>query len=326
MFEFLNGNPLIVLAFGVAVTFVLMFIFVKPSKKSKKKSESKKDDSKDKVDKSKNENVEQQPAVETEVQTETQDNVDKNKISKKRKKVHKSKSKPEVTHVYKKVEENDSFLKDEESGDEKPVDDLEKRAQFVKTSSKISKFIGLSDVVEVAESEQMQPGLTEMPVQDIQEDCEICKKIVKHFDHSRRLSKMVQENAFDDMLEAHISDHYLKIDSNRHLGSSSDFSEKLFDRALSTLANSNVKVLANEDQTEEKPVEKIKNDRAYMKMWLENRKREELNKLIAEPVEHAGFVIDEEFEKELHDDIDLSPKNIVVVDSILHRKGRNKRS
>jgi len=332
MLEFLNSNPLIALAIGVVVTFVLMFIFVKPGK-SKKKKDNKKTDSK----KEQNEKTDKSEKVETEQPVKTDEsNVDseqketleeKNKVSKSKKKVHKSKSKPEITQVYKRTEGSEKVTVKEDEKDFNSDDDLEKRAQFVKTSSKVSKFMGLSDISQIEEAQDIvNQEFSESVTQEPQEDCEICEKIIKHFDHSRRLSKMVQENSFDDMLEAHISDHYLKMDVDRHLGLGNDFSEKLLERTLKTLANSDVKVLANSDNGEEKPVERIRSDKEYMRTWLENKRREELNKLMAETNQPQGYVVNEELEAELKDDIDLSPKNIMVVDSILNRKGKNKRT
>ena len=274
MIEMLNSNPIIVLAFGVVVTFVMMFIFVKPIKSSKKQTLKKASSEEKKETGSSEENLEDSSLEKSETSDEQPES---NVIAKNKKKVRKSKTKPEIVQVYKKVEELNKDTKDDSGNANDVSDEIERRAQFVKTSSKISKFIGLSDVVPSEEFQNIEEGLTEMPVQDFQEDCEQCKQNKKHFDHSRRLSRMIQEDKFDDMVDLHISDKYLKMDSDRHLCMSEKFSEKLFDRTLSMLSNSGVKVLADDDKSEnaEKPAERIKSDRDYMRRWLEEKKREE---------------------------------------------------
>ena len=191
----------------------------------------------------------------------------------------------------------------------------------MKTSGKISKFIGLSDVVAPEELAAMESEFSEMVKEpEPEENCEICEKFVKHFDHSRRLSKMIQEDSFDDMLNAHISDKYLKMDSKRHLCIGENFEEKLFDRALKTISNSEVKVLA-EGEGEERPVERIRNDKDYMRQWLEQKRKYELSRFIENESEKVS-VAEEEFVEDVKDDIDLSSKNIIVVDAITKRKGR----
>ena len=61
------------------------------------------------------------------------------------------------------------------------------------------------------------------------QECAICEPKTVHFDRTRRLSKMIRDDSFDDMLESHISGHYLNIDEKRHLRISEDFSENTFD-------------------------------------------------------------------------------------------------
>ena len=158
-----------------------------------------------------------------------------------------------------------------------------------------------------------------------QDDCGICKPKRNHFDRTRRLSRMIRQDSFDDMLEEHISEHYLNIDETRHLRISDDFSEKLFERAMKTLSNSDVKVLVDEEGSEDKPLEKMRGDKEYMRQWLADRKREKMAMFIASKDDVTEGEIDEETADRLKNEIDLSPKNIVVVDSILHRKSRRKK-
>ena len=328
MLEFITSNPFLLLAFGVVVVFVLMFILVKPDKKKKKKVEKAlplKEEKKE--DKPKDEKPEVDVSQKTEEKDESLDaqksegeKSEQESEVKQTKKVKKTKEKPEITQVYKRTSvKEESETENKEVADD-AKSDLAKRAQFVKTTGKVSKLVGFSDIVE--EELKAVEQLTEMPVQDFREDCEACEKKIKHFDHSRRLSKMIQEDSFDDMLEAHISEKYLNINVDKHLGISEDFSEKLFDRALKTLSNSASKVLVeNEDDEESVPVARIKNDKEFMKSWLEERKREELAKMMVSTDLVRVDEVSDEFVERVSKDVDLSPKNIVVVDALLKRKG-----
>lgn len=329
MLEFITSNPFLLLAFGVVVVFVLMFILVKPDKSKKKKIEKAlppKEEKKE--DKPKEEKPEVDESQKTEESSESSDEAkpdDETKAEqesevKQTKKVKKTKEKPEITQVYKRTVVKEESEKAESQASDDAKGDLAKRAQFVKTTGKISKLVGFSDIVE--EELKAVEQLTEQPVQDFQEGCEACEKKIKHFDHSRRLSKMIREDSFDDMLEAHISDKYLNINVDKHLRMGEDFSEKLFDRALKTLSNSASKVLVEDEDSEDSvPVAKIKNDKEFMKSWLEERKREELAKMmVSSDLVHPDEVSDE-FVERISNDVDLSPKNIVVVDALLKRKG-----
>lgn len=325
MFEYLNERPFLVLFVGVVIVFVLMFIFVKPGKKKKKTSDKKQKDSTDKVD----EKIKEESKVVVSDDVKKIDAKDGQTTEiKKRKKIHKSSQKPEVTQVYKRttstaetVSEKPAHVLEEESR----LDSLEKRAQFVKSSNKVSKFVGWSDIIE----DEMQAieaiAQDEFLTEENDKPCEICHDTTaRHFDHSRRLSKMIQDDSFDDMLQAHISEKYLNFNSDRHLSLSGNFEEKLYERALKTLSNSDVKVLVD-DEKYDVPVEQLRNDKLFMREWLEDRKRVELAKLMIPQDEIHQDDVNEEFAERVKHDIDLSPKNIVVVDALLKRKGRKKR-
>ena len=319
MIEFLNSNPIIALAIAVVVVFVLMFVFVKPGKKKTKKSTNQEKSDKKETSEQKTEQGQLEEKSKTDEAVEKQQNDESEVVVKK--KVKRAKQKPEISQVYQRTS-----LKDSENNDKKEEievvgddDDFEKRAQFVKTSNKVSKFVGFSDIAE--KEMELVEELSEMPVSDFDENCELCEKKQKHFDHSRRLSKMVQDESFDDMLTAHISDKYLNINVDKHLKLGDDFSEKLFDRALKTLSNSSAKVIVDElGQNMES--DKIYGDKDYMKTWLEERRREELAKIMVISDKINEDELSEEFIDAVKHDIDLSPKNIIVVDSIINRKGK----
>ena len=135
MLEFLNQNPIIVFVFAVAIVFVLFFVFVKPNKKSKKSSEKKviKKEMDSKSETGKNEDSENLSKSEPVVEEQE------------KKRVKKAKQKPEIVQIYKRVKVEGSEQLKEEQVD--GLEDIESRGQFVKTSNKISKFVGLSDII-----------------------------------------------------------------------------------------------------------------------------------------------------------------------------------
>ena len=305
MIEWLNENPIIVFAVLVVVIFVLMFSFVKVKKKKPQKAQPKKDS----VDKKTGE----ESSAET-PQEETSAEEPPIKIRAKH-----AKTRPQIEQIYKRV-----YEKTEPKKEEVETDEFEgKQAQFVRSSGKVSKFIGFEEVAKKEEELAVAQMLQEQV--QTETDCEICEPKAQHFDRTRRLSKMIRDDAFDDMLEAHISGHYLNIDEKRHLRISDDFSEKLFDRAMKTLSNSDVKVLVDDADSEEKPFEKMRGDKAYMKEWLAERRRENMANFITVTDQSSNESgLDEEDIEKLENEIDLSSKNIVVVDSIVNRKGKRK--
>lgn len=310
MIEFLNSHPILVLIVCTAIIFVFMFATVKvPKKKSEKKdnkvaektekkTETVSDDKKDKV----------QTKIETEI---TQDESEtKTKLFKK-KNLKKAKEKPVISQVFEKTEKK-QVLVEPKTKDDEVESDLQKRAEFVNTSKKISKFSGLKNIEDVQGEDISDVSDIDSILQEYDEDCEVCKEIASHFDHSRRLSKFIKEGSFDDMFASHISDHYMNIDSGRHL-KLDDIEKRLYDRALKTLSNSEVKVLSDD---EDKPSEKLRNDKDYMKSWLEERRREEYAKIIeSQEDSHTDeCVLDDA------DDVMISAKNLVIADALLKRK------
>ena len=308
MIEWLNENPIIAFAGLVVVIFVLMFSFVKVKKKKPQKAEPKKDS----VDKKTGEETSAETGETSPDETSAEEPPIKIRAK------H-AKTRPQIEQIYKRV-----YEKTEQKKEEVETDEFEgKQAQFVKSSGKVSKFIGFEEVAKKEEELAVAQMLQEQA--QAEENCEICEPKAHHFDRTRRLSKMIREDAFDDMLEAHISGHYLNIDEKKHLRLSDDFSEKLFDRAMKTLSNSDVKVLVDDSESEEKPFEKMRGDKAYMKEWLADRRRENMANFIAvtDQSSNESGLDDEDIEK-LENEIDLSSKNIIVVDSIVNRKGKRK--
>ena len=320
----LNSNPFALLAVGVVIVFVLMFVFVRPDKKKLKKP--KVEQVKKSEDSAKPEVTEKTETTETsgEENKETsqpqgsQDsaedkNADENQdenVVKIKKKVKKTKTKPEITQVYQRTEKKQVIEeKSEESG---ISDELLQKAQFVNTSKKVSRFAGFS--TEKSDEAKNDELVSDEFVQDIAENCEDCKRIVTHFDHSRRLSKIIQDNSFDQMFMEHLTDHYLNMDFSKHLR---DIDEKIYERASTMISNSDTKVLV-ESSDSDIPVEQIKNDKEFMRQWLETRKAQEYAALTGK--NDNSEIIDEETERMVNNDVKITAKNLIVGSAVMNRK------
>ena len=302
MIEWLNENPLVVFGFLAVIIFVLMYAFTKVKKKKPVKKEEPKVEKKE------------EPSATEESSTETPEEPPI-KIRAKW-----AKTRPQIEQIYKRA-----VAKAEAEQKKEDIDEFEgKEAQFVKSTGKVAKFIGFQEV-QKKDEEFVEKAVQEMQEQ-AEQDCAICEPKMTHFDRTRRLSKMIRDDAFDDMLEAHISGHYLNIDEKRHLRISEDFSEKLFDRAMKTLSNSDVKVLVDTEDSQDKPFEKMRGDKDFMKQWLADRKRENMAAFVSsiDNEDSKDELTAEEIES-IENDISLNPKNVIVVDSIINRKGKRKR-
>lgn len=319
MLEFINSNPLLVWGFGIVVVFVMMFVLVKPksSKKNSKAKNSKKE-SGEKEKKSDMSNQQKEKLDKPEnLKEETQSEEVSTKIYKK-KKVKKSKSKPEVRPVFEKKETKQQ--KEEVQTNDSLNDDLSNRAQFINTSKKISKFAGFSSMEEKL-SEQVE-NLTHEQIEDLLEsgdieidkNCEVCKDFSRHFDHSRRLSKIIEEDAFDSMFMSHLTDHYLNINAEKHL---KDVDKNLFDRTAQTMDMADRKLTASEESVS------ASNDRSSMREWLEDRKRETLASYIVENDENENSGAGE---TPVMDRDRITARSLIVSDAVSKRVGgKNKK-
>ena len=229
---FFYSNQTLVSVVAVILFLVILYFIIKalPTKVSKK--ESKKEESakiaEEKVEEKKEEVVEEKAQEETE----------KNK---------KADKKPKIVQVYKRerVETDDS------RETKKAYDPIYDRSvEFVNTSKNIAKFKSFAE--EKKEEEQTENVDDFGFVQDVQEDCEFCENKTKHFDHSRRLSKAIKEDNFDNMFDSHITEKYMNINADNHLNLNEDFERKLFDRTEKMICNSKCKCKCNDD-VEEQP-------------------------------------------------------------------------
>ena len=320
----LNSNPFVLLAVGVVIVFILMFVFVRPDKKKSKSSKStdKKQESTTKQEKTddgekekteKDDNLEKQ-TIEVSDDDKTADELSTAKI---KKKVKKAKTKPEITQVYQRTEKKQ--VTEEQKTDDGISEEMLGKAQFVNTSKKVSKFAGFKE--DVVQEQVSDDGLiSEEMSSDIAGDCDDCKRIIKHFDHSRRLSKIIKEDSFDQMFMEHLTEHYMNIDVDRHLR---DIDEKIYKRASELLSNSDTKVLV-EDDSADIPVQQIKNDKDFMKSWLETRRMQEQANLISSAKEEYEEIA---LDRMATRDVNINAKNLVVASVVMNRKSlrRNKK-
>ncbi|MBR7172379.1 MAG: hypothetical protein IKD36_01120 [Clostridia bacterium] len=303
--EYILQNPLILVALILVVMVGLAYIIVKPRKKQAKKDDKK---------------------PESESETKAPDDVaadanvtaseSEDKPKKKKKKLRKLK--PEITHVYEKKK-----LKSKEEQPEEKQEDLSpieeeflKRMQFVKTSKNISKLKPYTVKEEIVEEH-----IEELTMPETEEKCVFCEESHKssYFDRSRRLSKMIKDGTFDDMFCSHISEKYMNIDDiSRHIRNCDEIEEKLFERAAKRMANSEAKLSISEEGKVQK-----RSSKDDVMALSEERKRQEIAKFVTSKNEEYQ-VGDYDYEDIVHDDVDLSARNILVVDSILNRKGKTK--
>lgn len=310
-----NFITYVIIAFAVfcSLLYVILKIDSKRKKKNKKSSKSaivKKEEQTEDV--KKDESVDQ---------AEISDSAETNKSAdelasevKKKKVVKKTKKKPEISRVYERTEKKVEEHHEEDFIPSITEDELLSKMQFVKSSGNVSKLTKFSTL----EPETQEALLSEEILVPVKEEPVSQKPEIKHFDKSRRLSKCVECNSFDDMFCSHIGEHYLNINTDRHLKLDEKFHKNLYDRAASTLANSSAKVDADVPRGSASAEGLTRKE--SMKSWLENKKREELAKFAIAHESAAPVIVDCE-----HEDINLSARNLLVVDSIIHRKKMVKR-
>lgn len=358
MLEWLSNNPVVLVFLIVillAVTAVIIYL-AKGNSKAKvtklvdeNKSQEKNDDKNPDEDKPKSDDDETEPnfdkyqedgaLIDEEENSERRRNVDYNTIDEKvseveekgGKKKHKlfEKRKKEVSRVFepKEIKKVEKAATEEISEEE-----FLKSRQFVNSGKK-----KISKLVYIAPEESHEQDNAQLEVKNEQDanksEPELQKpsrirKIDGHFDHSRRLRKSIESDSFDDMFASHISGEYLTIESDRHLDEDR-YSEKLFERTSQMIANSEGKVLVSgEDEHSHQiltglpPSTSIKSDKDYMRNWLDQKRHEELRKIMSD--DDVSNDNDEEDSSE--EDLNLDSKNLLMVSSVMNRKKmKNKR-
>ncbi len=318
--KFLIENPLIILAAVLIALALCAYVISKPNKKgniSKKTSDKK-------------------VVGEKQEQTlETSTTVDKNElvsldeavseeVKKEKKKLRRLK--PEITRVFEK-KQLQAKAEAEVSSDtkEKEEQELLQKMQFVKTSKKVAKLrpyeISEQDVEKMIEKDPV----TASKVLDIMEaenqgvDAGVFNASV-HFDRTRRLSNMIKNDTFDDMFCSHITEKYMNLDVEKHLRNCSEFQERLYHRAAKMMANSGSKLSVSDDGK----IQDVSYD--SLKAMATEKHREELAKIMLTTDEvKQEMEADYDYEDLIKGEFDLSARTVLVVDSILNRKGKRTR-
>lgn len=228
MLGFIYSNQSILLVLGFILLIVITYFVVKKlSTKVEKKAAENNDKKKKEPDETKGaeipkpeensdlEIVEQEPEVKSE----------------------KEQKKPKIVQIYKRRERpGEASISSKQDND--PI--YNRNVEFVNTSKNIAKFKSFVD--EIPEDLQNEEDNKDEFgfVEDKQEDCNFCEDKVKHFDHSKRLSSVMNDDA-ENLFASHISDKYLNINSDRHLNLGR-LEGGLFERADKMLRNSELKV------------------------------------------------------------------------------------
>ncbi len=328
MFELLFSNPLLIVATVLVFILILLVVFISPRKKKKnakveKVYPSKKEEQTNQVDTSTaTESVEINEPSEDIVLKESEDDgtddlfedENKSKLAKRDKKL-----KPHVEQVFKREE---SKLDIQAPGEIEPdIDENEllEKMQFVKSSKKVSKLVSLGE-------NDNQVEIDTEDVDNIEQTPEVVTSRInsvktnadgnRYFDKTRRISRCIECGSVDEIFCPHLSDRYLNINVDKHLKDDENIFNSLYSRTSKMLANSGAKfsVDGDEDSNFETPLKDYKNDKDYMKDWLERRKREELAKFIIDDP-NADDDIDVSV-----DDVNLSARSILITDSIINRK------
>lgn len=298
-------NPLVVLFALAIIITVLMFIFVGRKKKNKQKKVEKVYDSNAKPDDKKTDNDESVDMIDDN-QATTNSEADEYKDEKnidgfdyvgdsgenlKEKKVSK---------VY--VRKSQEKKEEKNSEDDSKYQKLSERAEFVKTSKHVSKLSNFRDESEALEKEE----LTQEFKEEIK-DCDTCNELKSRFDRSRRLSKSIKDDNFDEMFASHITEHYMNIDTERHVSSSIE--EDIFKRANQLVQNGETRALDSKSQVE---YNNLKSDKDKLRYWLEHTNARE---------EKQETTVQEDMEN-LKEEFNVSLRNLVLTESILKRKRR----
>lgn len=324
MIDFLMSNPLliVVVVLLAMLLFVMLFLRVK-SKDSKKAKEN--EDSKVEQE-AKIEQSEEQKKEQGEEKTDESQVLTLKRKKDKTKRLKKTKEKPSIERIF--AKKKDESTASQSSGDDDSKyseEEFLKDRQFVKTSKTVSKLAKMEQQLEPDSQEEV--ANEDKPIIQYTESVSRgTRKILTrqkhgHFDRSRRLKRCVDTNDFNDMFCSHISEDYLNFDIDSHLRKTEIITDSLYKRASQTIANSAVKILGDEEDEHEYSAE-IRSNKESMKIWLEQKRREELSRIMSGD---SGLEDDEEVVRDEFEDINLDAKNLLVVDSIMKRKTLRKK-
>lgn len=205
------------------------------------------------------------------------------------------------------------------------------RKSFVKKIYRANKFASRSKMLQVPEE---KPPVPEQKPVELTPEEQRKQRYSKYFDKSRRLSRYVSEEDFDNLFDSHISDQYMNINTKKHLNVGKKFNKSLYSMASYVLAHGEIKILDDQELT-------VKSNR---KIWLKRKSKEEYKRMMREGQEIDDFMdeeirqdeavadyIDEYYNDELEGEgiisaVTLDPQNMLKVDSVLHRDRNRSRT
>ncbi|MBQ8452068.1 MAG: hypothetical protein IJ538_04780 [Clostridia bacterium] len=223
MIQRIFSNPFVIIIGVFSLLLIVVLMFFNAKGKTKKQSE-------------KQETTKQTDFVEKPQMDERAKLVFKSKTDRE-KKLKNSKKVPKIQKVYDRVKtphEEKKQVVDEPSISE---DELLSKMQFVSKDKKVSKLVKSEqkyEKVEIFDNNEVDTDVNETSVKD-----ELLKQKHGHFDKSRRLSRCIRDDNFDEMFSPHITDSYIVTNGNRHLNAD-NIETKLMERAHQTLANGGV--------------------------------------------------------------------------------------
>jgi len=295
MIEFLT-NPAIVLLVTAFIITSLLFLFVGKKKKPKK------------IEKV----IEPQKKAEDNQKTQKSEEINENIINNNQNEENleeivgfdkvdeavEDKNKKSIKQVYIRKQKEINQSDESTNQEEQKYQELSERAEFVRTSKQISKLKGFG----IESLEEHQEDIAQQVREDI-DNCKTCDEIKSRIDHSRRLSASIKNDNLDDLFVGHITEHYLKIDAERHL--SKDIEQKIFERTNRLMTNVEMKIGSDNRISD---YGDVKNDKDKLRSWLEQNKNNYSNQ--------EDFEDDEAYDVR---ESSLSLKNLVLADLILKR-------
>lgn len=237
MLSFIYNNQTIIIFIAIVAVFTGLYFSLKSMPVKVKKKENKKEE----AEKSKDDNDAEKLADEA---IKQQFDISEELLKEESKQEDVGSKRPKIVQVYKRREREQSG-NDDVKQDFDPI--YNRDIEFVNTSKNIAKFKSFAEETITEESEQSAKDEFGFVV-DKEENCEFCEDKVKHFDHSKRLSAIMNEDK--DIFASHITEKYMNINAEKHL-KVKQLDEILFNRTAEMLYNSENKVQSEYEHSNE---------------------------------------------------------------------------
>lgn len=317
MINFIQNNSLLLILIAVVLIAVIVFLLIRVLKSSDKDRN---------LDIANNDSKKSESNALDSVLNQEHSNENEKEDSE-NKKSSKKKPKKEIEQVFK------SPKKENETTTSSVVDDRIKeeeanlldRMQFVSSTKQVSKLAKREKIEKLPESEFTEEELLEFGTVFAEEQEKLDKYEAKkhhHFDRSIRLSNFSKSGDYSSMFVSHISDNKKEhLNFKKHLHINEDFVNKIYERTYKTLERSGIKSENGDDFFEI--------DADDMFSLRKKKGYDEIDTSIVDehilfPELYEGSEETAEIRK-ISKGIDLKSENIMVVDSLMHRKDNFKR-